>query len=270
MLHLASITIFPIKALDGAQVRESALTSTGALVHDRRLAMLDAGGAYIHGKRNPAVHRLRAEYDLPADRVRLRASGDGSGEVFQLGSEHARLAEFLSDYFRTTVTIVEDRAAGFPDDRTAPGPTVVSTQTLQEVGRWFGLPLDEVRRRFRANLEIDAEAPFWEDRLFDSHPGGVPFQIGAVSFVGKNPCARCVVPSRSTETGESTPLFANKFAQRREETLPPWAARDRFDHFYRLAINTQVATPAAGVLRAGDAVRIHPHTPHVQPTETTA
>jgi uncharacterized protein len=256
MPTLAQITIFPIKSLDGVSLTAAEITSAGGLEHDRRFALVDRDGRFINGKGTYAVHRLRAEYDLAAGAVRLRREGDAGWETFALAAGDSPLAAWLSDFFHTTVKVVEDREGGFPDDKAAPGPTVVSTQSLEEVARWFGISLPEARRRFRANLEIDAEAAFWEDRLFGPGPPGALFQIGDVSLVGTNPCARCVVPSRSSESGAATPGFAKMFARRRAEMLPPWAARERFDHFYRLAVNTRVVTPAAGAVRVGDAVRI--------------
>jgi uncharacterized protein YcbX len=212
---LARITIFPIKSLDGIALQEAEMTPGGGLRNDRRWAMLDSDGAFINGKRYASVHLLRAEFDLPAETVHLRIQNQQGGETFHLPSDRPRLAAWLSDFFHTTVTVVENGAGGFPDDLAAPGPTVISTQTLQEVGRWFDLPLDEVRRRFRANLEIDAAAPFWEDQLFASPAQGVAFQIGAVSFLGTNPCARCAVPGRSADTGQPTPRFQKTVAERR-------------------------------------------------------
>ena len=65
------------------------------------------------------------------------------------------------------------------------------------------------------------------------------------------------MPSRDTASGEIYPHFAKTFAQRRRETLPTWAPASRFDHYYRLAVNTRAAPAAAPcVLRVGDAVRI--------------
>jgi uncharacterized protein YcbX len=253
---LARITIFPIKSLDGVALQEAEMTAGGGLRNDRRWAILDAGGAFINGKRNPAVHLLRAEFGLAEEMVRLKTQGQQHTATFHLRDDSSRLAAWLSGIFHTTVTVVEDDAGGFPDDLAAPGPTVISTQSLQEVSRWFELPLEEVRRRFRANLEIDADAPFWEDQLFASQAQGVAFQIGAVSFLGTNPCARCVVPGRSADAGQPTPRFQKTFAERRQASLPAWAAPERFDHFYRLAVNTRVVSPAAGALRVGDAVRI--------------
>ena len=41
---------------------------------------------------------------------------------------------------------------GFPDDRDAAGPTIISTESLVEVASWFGLTLNESCHRFRMNL----------------------------------------------------------------------------------------------------------------------
>ena len=87
----------------------------------------------------------------------------------------------------------------------------------------------------------------------------VPFRIGGVTIHGVNPCQRCVVPPRDPETGEAIPDFSPIFRTKREETLPAWAARSRFNHFYRLAVNTRVPESEVGkVLRVGDEVRLLP------------
>ena len=59
---------------------------------------------------------------------------------------------------------------------------------------------------------------------------------------GTNPCQRCVVPTRDSLTGAASSGFATEFARRRAATLPPWADRRRFDHFYRLTVNTRLAS----------------------------
>ena len=52
-----------------------------------------------------------------------------------------------------------------------------------------------------------------------------------------------------------TPEFQRVFAEKREEGLPPWATKSRFNHYYRLAVNTRIPASQAGkVLRLGDAV----------------
>ena len=147
--------------------------------------------------------------------------------------------------------------AGFPDDTDSPGPTLVSRQTIVAVADWFGLAADEVRGRFRANLEIDGDAPFCEDRLVADARHVVRFAIGDVVFEGVTPCQRCVVPTRNPLSAESIPHFARQFAARRQEQLPGWTVPERFDHFYRLAVNTRLSpTNSAASIRVGDEVRI--------------
>ena len=86
---------------------------------------------------------------------------------------------------------------------------------------------------------------------------GVAFRIGAVDFVGTNPCQRCIVPSRDPETGKPLAAFAKRVAEMRAATLPQWADRTRFDHFYRLAVNTRALPFQTGrTISVGDAVAI--------------
>jgi uncharacterized protein YcbX len=257
--QLDRITIYPIKSLDGVTLSESAVLPCGALEYDRRFALLDADGRFINGKRTPAVHTIRAEFDLATMTVRLRNCDDiNSSSEFSLIEQQSQLSNWFSTAFNITCVFAQNETTGFPDDTDSPGPTLVSTATLQQVTGWFpDITLDEARRRFRANLEIGGVEPFWEDRLVGPANTEVPFQIGDVHFLGINACQRCAVPARASDTGQPTPLFQKALAAKRQESLPPWAARDRFDHFYRLAVNTrQAAGQSAGRLRVGDTVSI--------------
>ncbi len=85
----------------------------------------------------------------------------------------------------------------------------------------------------------------------------VPFQIGEVIFHGVNPCQRCIVPTRDSISAEASPDFSQTFRVRREASLPPWANRSRFNHFYRLAVNTCIPSSEAGkIVRIGDALTL--------------
>lgn len=234
---LRYITIYPIKSLDGVAVDVASILPSGALENDRRFALVDAAGKYVNGKRAPAVHAIRAEYDLVALTVRFNATRE-----FSLVDDQPQISTYLSNALGIDCGLTENQSAGFPDDTDAPGPTLVSTATLDTVAQWFpGLTLDEARRRFRANLEIDGVEPFWEDRLVGPAGTMVPFQIGGIRWLGINPCQRCVVPTRDSHTAEPSAGFQKSFASHREAALPAWAPRDRFNHFYRLAVNTQLA-----------------------------
>jgi uncharacterized protein YcbX len=256
--RLSRITIFPIKSLDGVELTDANVLPTGALEDDRRWALVDADGRFISGKRTPAVHRVRATYELQTHKVRLRSMSNDSEHEFSLIDDRVAIGDWLSERVDVKCRLVQNTDVGFPDDLVAPGPTLVSTATLAEVCRWFpGLVLGEARRRFRANLEIDGVPPFWEDRLVGPPGVEIPFQIGNVNWFGVTACQRCVVPSRASDSGEPTPNFQRSFATHREVALRPWAPRACFDHFYRLAVNTRLApNSATGKLCLGDAVHI--------------
>lgn len=255
MPQLASIHIYPIKSLDGISIQECRVLPGGALEHDRMLAFFDLKGSIVNGKRNPAVHQLRTTFDLHELTVEFTSQSLPSMRFHLLG-ELTPMAEWLSEYFGFSVRVQCNQEGGFPDDLDSPGPTVLSTETLESINQWFPtLPMLEIRRRFRANLEIQAREAFWEDRLYTSDRG-VPFKIGDVEFLGTNPCQRCIVPTRSPETGEPMSDFGRNFAEQREKSLPAWAARNRFDHYYRLAINTRLAALNSGRLRVGDEVQL--------------
>ena len=256
MPYLARICLYPIKSLPPVSPPQAALLAGGALRHDREWAFFTEDGRVLNGKRTPAIHGLRSVFDLAAGDVCLEAAEGGQTGRFHLPDDHHALEAWLTYFFGQPVWLRRNAQSGFPDDLNAPGPTVISTATLEEVASWFpGLSVNSVRVRFRANLEIGGVPPFWEDRLFGEPETTVPFQIGGVLFHGVNPCQRCAVPPRDPETGEALPDFSRVFRAKREETLPLWAVRTRFNHFYRLAVNTRVPESEAGkLLRVGDKV----------------
>lgn len=255
MPSLSRITIYPIKSLDGCDVPAATVLASGGLQHDRRWAIVDAEGVVINAKRSPTLHRIRAEFDLSVGAVELAANHQR--QSFRLPGESQEIARWLRAVFGVECRLIEDRLGGFPDDEAAPGPTVISTASLAAVADWFpGLTLEETRRRFRANLELDAPEPFWEDRLGADGSHHPSFAVGPVVLAGATICQRCPVPTRDSRTGEAWSGFARTFAEHREADLPPWAPTAQFDHFYRLAINTTLQSIDAGAtIRVGDEIR---------------
>jgi uncharacterized protein YcbX len=161
----------------------------------------------------------------------------------------------LSDFLGFPVSLIENAVNGFPDDRSAYGPTIVSKATLETICTWFPeLDLAEVRRRFRANLELSGVPAFWEDRLFAAPDGVVDFQLGNVRFCGINPCQRCPVPTRNSLTGEILPNFQQIFVQQRQQAminevnLARFQNSTRVNNFYRLSTNTQIPLSETGKL----------------------
>ncbi len=254
--HIAGISIFPIKSLDSVSVTAATVLESGALKHDREFAIVDQKGNFVNGKRNAKVHLLRSHFESDFKILSLQIQGQKF--VFHLDEERTALEASLSDYFGFPVKLEQNSIAGFPDDTNASGPTIISTATLETVASWFpGVSVDDMRLRMRANLEIGGVPPFWEDQLFAQTGSSVRFQIGEVIFEGINPCARCIVPTRDAITAEAYPKFQKTFVTQRKETLPSWVESSRFDHFFRLSVNTKVPAGEVGkVLRRGDEVKI--------------
>ncbi len=183
--QLSTIRVYPIKSLDGLSVETAQLGRDGGLVPDRTLAFVDSDGNYVNGKRERAIHRVRASYDTAAgtvtlesppperaptdtppepetvsvpglgDEVSADSSGDDSPEKSanndSVDTDYERLAAWMSDYVGYDVS-VEATEPSYPDDTAASGPTVVSAATLSTVGDWFDFDAHEVLRRFRVNL----------------------------------------------------------------------------------------------------------------------
>jgi uncharacterized protein YcbX len=262
MWTVGRIWIYPIKSLLGVSVSQSLLLPAGNLQHDREFALVDDEGAFMNAKRTPEIHRIQATWDLANWSVTLAELSPITGELstetrFHLDHEREALSNWFSAFFETPLTLIQKPAGGFPDDTDSPGPTVVSTATLQAVADWFPeLNPEEIRYRFRANLELEGGEPFGEDRLVASENETIPFQVGEATLYGTNPCQRCVVPTRSPHTGVALSGFQKRFAKQREVTLPEWSNRSRFNHYYRLSVNTKVQHSQSQLIRVGDPVQL--------------
>lgn len=224
--------------------------------NDRIFAIFDTEGKVVNGKRTPRVHELRSAFDPQIREVRLWPNGQ-KPQQFQL-DDLVPVGKWLSEFFGFPIVVRHDCEKGFPDDREAFGPTIVSEASLRTIQSWFPeMTVESTRRRFRANLELLGEKPFCEDELFGA-PGELkPFRVGDVKFFGHNPCQRCVVPTRDPDRAQPIAEFQKKFMQLRKESLPAWSNSRRFNHFYRFAINTSVPPTEAGKqLRLGDEITI--------------
>ncbi len=254
---LGRITIFPIKSLDGVSIDRVQISSGGALAFDRRWAIVDDRQKVVNAKRTAKIQTLRSQFDLERGLISLRAHADLPEHTFSLIQDSIELTHWLSQFFEFPVSLIENAVNGFPDDLDAYGPTIVSTATLATICDWFpDLDLAEVRSRFRTNLELSGVPAFWEERLFAAPGATVDFQLGAVRFQGINPCQRCPVPTRDSRSGITTPNFQKIFTQQRQQHLPDWVNTRRFNHFYRLAVNTQIPRIEVGkVLNIGDSFR---------------
>ena len=256
MAKLCKILIFPIKSLDPIALSEVEITSGGALKGDREFAIVDKNGKYVNAKRNPKIHLIRASYKLSDRLINLQVQDHNDVFTFHLDRDRNSLTSWLSEFFGQSLELHQNVINGFPDDPEAWGATVIAESTLATVQRWYEnskLSFEQIRRRFRTNLEIADTEAFWEDSLFAKSGEIVPFKIGDVQFFGTNPCQRCPVPTRDPFTSEVYPDFQKIFSQQRKATLPSNVERSRFNHFYRLALNTRIPLTESGkVLKLGD------------------
>jgi uncharacterized protein YcbX len=293
MPTLDRITIYPVKSLDGVDVDEARVLPCGALEHDRRWRLVDMDGRVLNAKRSPLFHAIRADFAIDerlvtlwvdpaaidaaalpaADLRRLRQLRRDS---FHLVPGQGGPCEWLSEALGGGVLLQERAEGGFPDDRDAPGPTLVAGSTLAEVARWFGFDLAESRRRFRANLEIGGCDAFWEDTLASpARPEAEPslldlpeelpvdpyadlpppepreFLIGDARFMATNVCRRCVVPTRDSRTGAVTEHFRDAFEARRSRGLRADVDASGWGTLYRLGGNTRLVAGVAGLLATG-------------------
>ncbi len=246
------IEIFPVKSLDGCQVDRARVTSGGALAFDRRWTLVDERGNFVNAKRYAQIHAIRSDFDLTELAITLSAPQMPNGR-FEI--DDPALAAWFSKYFDRPIQIQSNITSGFPDDTAASGPTIISTATLTEIASWYPhLATTEIRRRLRTNIEIAGVPAFWEDQLFSNNPSD--FLIGAVSFRGMNPCQRCIVPTRNAISGSIDPGFQKIFSEQRAVTLPAEIDRSRFNHFYRVAVNTRIpASSGEKMLHIGDSIR---------------
>jgi uncharacterized protein YcbX len=254
---VSRIVIYPIKSVAGIVVQSARIAPGGSLERDREFALFSMKGVILRAKENPKLQTVKAVYDLERGTVTLEDSGATSQRsTYHLVDERVSIEQWFGNCLNQPVQLRRNTEKGFPDDRESPGPTVISAATFGEVASWFrGLDRNETARRFRVNLEIEGVPPFWEDRLY-SEPGvTVPFRVGDVQFNGVNPCARCAVPPRHPETADTLPGFQRTFVEKRRSTLPAWASTSRFDHYYRLTVNTRIpATEAGKLISVGDRV----------------
>ncbi len=239
MNRLVRITIYPIKSLDGHELTAAKLLDSGALAGDRQFRLVDSEGKSVSVRNTRELTQVRCEFAADLSRVSLTSPSQSVVE-FDLFAGESPLAEWFSDFLGRRIAIEQNEVVGFPDDLEASGPTLISTATLDRLHEWLpAIDADEHLRRMRANLLVEADQPFWEDRLV-GETAARRFAIGDVVLRGEKVCQRCVVPSLDSRTGEPTREFTKQVAKLRESELPSWSPATRFDHFYRVAINTNL------------------------------
>ncbi|NME69815.1 MOSC domain-containing protein [Flammeovirga aprica] len=247
-MELKKINVFPIKSLDAVVLDEVEISEGATLKWDRRWGIhRKSDDRTVNGKKYPSIHQLRANYDL--DTLKVELSSDKVGTTsFVLEGDYSQLNQYLSDYFEEEVYVLENASTGFPDHSGGNvGASLVSLQTLQKVGEWFDLPVEEVERRMRMNFIVDNETAFGEDDLMGptkSEPRS--FYINEVELRGYKPCERCPVPTRDSYTGEANKGFQKAFLNKRKELQPQLLENKIYAHAYMCGIVLNIPETSIG------------------------
>jgi uncharacterized protein YcbX len=189
---------YPVKSLQGEQVREADVTADG-LAGDRRYGIVDvASGTVLTGRREPRL--LFASASIAADGALTITLPDGStaqddDALSSWLGKRVMLRTASADYapkYETQLVLDDDPSAEWyawdgPAGRFHDSQrTVVSLVTTSTLRDW-----DE--RRFRANVVLDGDG---EDELV-----GSSVQIGSVALDISKLIDRCVMVTREQPGG---------------------------------------------------------------------
>ncbi len=255
---IKGITIYPVKSLDGMLLQKAQIGPGGCLQHDREYAICKSDGKYVKGKNNDLIYLLRSAIDFETEIISFRHQVETYWNQFHLQKDKKKINEYLSAFFNIAVTLQKNSEGKFLDAPVTSGLTIVSTKSLNRVSGWFNdMPLEETRKRFRANIEINGVPAFWEDKLFLEEGAAIEFKIGEITLYGMGPRARCVVPSRYPQTGEMIHGFQKTFALQRITNLPHWSTLDNYSHAYYLSVDCFIPPSEFGKwITVGDEVVI--------------
>ena len=258
MSYVASIHIYPVKSLDGIDVSQANILASGSLEGDRSLAICDEAGEFVNSKRNSGLHFLRLSFDIKKRIAGLKIQHTEQEFFFHVDRERPRIESWLSNYFGFSVKLIENLLTGFPQDTAAPGPSIISTETIAEVASWFPrVCVNEMRHRLRANIEIGDVPAFWEDQLFPEANELVRLKIGTVIFEAIKADHPYFRSTRNYAAKAAEPNFQNILKAKQKEIMPGLVKRGSVNHFSRLIVSMRFSAQAAGkIVHIGDEVQI--------------
>jgi uncharacterized protein YcbX len=211
MPTLRRISIAPVKSLALHHPSEIVLEGHG-VAGDRLFYLADPWGRLVTGAAHGPLVQVTSSYDPNSGRLTLRfpdggiVEGDGapSGQPVQTDffgrPVHGHIvegpfAQALSSYAGRPVRLARVDRDG--DGTDAHHLTIVSTESVAELGRRAGHDGDPDARRFRMLLEIEGCARPHEEDTWD----GRPVRVGeaTVRITGQVP--RCVVTTQDPATG---------------------------------------------------------------------
>lgn len=254
---VSNIRIYPIKSLDPLELKE-AVIGKSSLLHDREFAIINEERKFVSGKFTSKVNTLRSVYDIKNLTVTFNEEGNDNYQTFNLNEDKEILEEYLTEFFGYPVSLIQNKEGKFQDAPVIGGITLISEASLRSLTEHFpGITFDQMRNRFRANIEITNAEAYWEDNLFGKPGTVIEFRINDVTLFGINPRERCIVPTRDPFNGETYPKFTKEFVRVREKKLPGWSKLGGYGHYYYLTVDTFIPDSEMGkVIKTGDGIKI--------------
>jgi len=255
---ISKLRIYPIKSLGHIDLSEVNI-GTFSLENDRIFAMLDEDGTVINGKRDSRVNLLHTEYDLSAGSVILSKKDGAEKREFELRIDNPELNSYLSDFFDVKLKLIKNIEGQLMDTPKASSLTLISQSTLETLQKDFDkYELENIRMRFRSNIELSGVDTYWEEALYQEPGYGIRFRVGDVTMIGISPTARCSVPTQHPITGEIDKSFVKQIiASRRKDEYALAKILMYGKAPYFLAINVFVPESETGKsIRVGEALEI--------------
>jgi uncharacterized protein YcbX len=208
MPSVARISISPVKGL-GLVHPEQVLVEETGVRDNRRFHIVDAEGRRYNQLRNSALVQIKQEYDANRLELRFPDGTTAEGEI-TLGAPittdfygrpvdghvlEGPWSDALSDWAGRPLRLVQSDPGAAVDRR--PGPvSLVSTASLDELGRHGGQNGRADGRRFRMLFELDGCEPHEEDRWIKQD-----VRIGAALVRLRGDVGRCAITTQNPETG---------------------------------------------------------------------
>jgi uncharacterized protein YcbX len=211
MPRLRRISIAPVKSLALQHPEEVRLEEAG-VAGDRLFYLADPWGRLVTGSTFGPLVRIASRYDPGTERLRLLfpdgssieddavASGqpiqtDFYGRPVGARTVEGPFAEALSTYAGRPIRLARVDRAG--DGTDIHHLTIVSAESVSELGRQAGRDADPDARRFRMLLEIEGcVAPHEEDGW-----DGLQVRVGEAVVQVVGPVPRCVVTTQDPASG---------------------------------------------------------------------
>lgn len=211
VLSVARLSIAPVKSLALAHPAEIVLEPWG-VPENRAFYLVDEDGRLFDGSRFGPLVRISAGYELASERLTLGLPGGEvvtgavtvEGEVVATtfwgrdvkGREVAGpWSEAISRFIGRPLRLMRPERPGDANDSFA--VSIVSSASVEELGRRAGTDGPPDIRRFRMLVEVAGCRPHEEDEWI-----GSSVRIGDATVRVAQQDARCVVTTQDPDTGE--------------------------------------------------------------------